>query len=339
MGSRVMRLEYDDFDRFRASLVGWNSETIQLSPAKLKLNYYRILFDTMAISRISINCQISERITVEPNWFRLIVNMTPYVYCGISVPAGSLTIYGPGRDYRTTLPDHAECLEFLLPSALLHSVGLALADACPRQLEPERCVIDLTDLNIRAFRALAENPFFQTMLDLDTETGERWAAAIRERSVSLLTAILRQTEFHGLPKRRKPIQGWPLVARALAYVDQHRYDHVSVTDISTQLGCSCRALQFAFQDALRMTPNQYLVVRRLHLARSALLAGRSGGVTRVAADHHFFHFGRFSHYYQTLFGELPSETLQRGRTPPAMRPAHDRSQDGAEWLDVRAAVR
>src|SRR5690606_8579157 len=94
----------------------------------------------------------------------------------------------------------------------------------------------------------------------------------------------------------------------------HRYEHVSVSDLSAALGYSARALQFAFQDMLGVSPHQYLLFRRLHLARSALLSGEAGGVTRIAAEHHFFHFGRFSQYYQVRFGESPSEAIARART-------------------------
>jgi transcriptional regulator GlxA family with amidase domain len=34
-------------------------------------------------------------------------------------------------------------------------------------------------------------------------------------------------------------------------------------------------------------------------------------VTQVASDQGFMHFGRFSQYYRSLFGELPSDTLRR----------------------------
>lgn len=311
MGSRVVKLEFDNFDRFRETLVGWDDEITQLSPGRLCLSYNQIIFENLTLTRLRLNRHVSDRLTVDPGLFRFVVCFNTQVFSGIPVPAGSMVIFGRGREYRNVLCEGHDALELTVTSALLHSLGVTLVDACPRQLSPERCVIPLADHQIRAFRALAENPFFVSKLD--PVTGHRWAAAIRDHSISLLTEVVRAAQFSKEEKRQKPIQGWPLTSRALSFIDQHRYEHIAVGDISEALGCTCRALQFAFQDALKTTPNQYLLARRLHLARSALLGGLCGSVTRVATDHHFFHFGRFSQYYQTLFAERPSETLQRAK--------------------------
>jgi transcriptional regulator GlxA family with amidase domain len=61
-----------------------------------------------------------------------------------------------------------------------------------------------------------------------------------------------------------------------------------------------------------MGPIRYLALRRMHLARRALLqADSSTTVTRVATDHGFWELGRFSVAYRALFDESPSESLRR----------------------------
>ena len=62
-----------------------------------------------------------------------------------------------------------------------------------------------------------------------------------------------------------------------------------------------------------MGPIRYLTLRRMNLARAALLRADANktNVTRVVTDHGFWELGRFSVAYRTLFGELPSETLRR----------------------------
>ena len=71
-----------------------------------------------------------------------------------------------------------------------------------------------------------------------------------------------------------------------------------------------------------MGPARYLWLRRLHLARRALLLASEGGatVTSVAMAHGFWELGRFSVGYRALFGESPSATLRRpADDPPAPR--------------------
>ena len=53
---------------------------------------------------------------------------------------------------------------------------------------------------------------------------------------------------------------------------------------------------------------------RLQLVRDELLrSGEETQVTTVALRHGFSHLGRFSAFYQSTFGEVPSATLRRSR--------------------------
>ena len=74
-----------------------------------------------------------------------------------------------------------------------------------------------------------------------------------------------------------------------------------------------RTLRKCTQQHLGMSPHQYLVLRRIHLARRALLRGDPGDatVTSIATNHGFWELGRFAVVYRSLFGESPSATLRR----------------------------
>ncbi len=67
-----------------------------------------------------------------------------------------------------------------------------------------------------------------------------------------------------------------------------------------------------------MPPGRFLKLLRLNRVRRDLIrescAERS--VTSLAITHGFTELGRFAGEYRALFGELPSETLQRPRLSP-----------------------
>jgi transcriptional regulator GlxA family with amidase domain len=73
-------------------------------------------------------------------------------------------------------------------------------------------------------------------------------------------------------------------------------------------------LQTGFRQWRATTPNAFLRKIRLQLVRDELLrSGEETQVTRVALRHGFSHLGRFSAFYQSTFGEVPSATLRRSR--------------------------
>jgi AraC-like DNA-binding protein len=86
-----------------------------------------------------------------------------------------------------------------------------------------------------------------------------------------------------------------------------------LTEICAAIGVAERTLRASCEEHLGMGPIRYLTLRRMHLARRALLRSDSSKatVTQIATDHGFWELGRFSVAYHTLFGEPPSETLRR----------------------------
>jgi AraC family transcriptional regulator, ethanolamine operon transcriptional activator len=108
-----------------------------------------------------------------------------------------------------------------------------------------------------------------------------------------------------------------LAQRALALVATRLDDPPTVAELCQHLGVSRRTLQNCFHATWGMGPLAWLNVLRLNLVRSRLKTAQS--VTEAATHLGFWHFGHFAHSYQTLFGELPSQTLRRNQedTHPA----------------------
>jgi AraC-like DNA-binding protein len=88
-----------------------------------------------------------------------------------------------------------------------------------------------------------------------------------------------------------------------------------IPELCKAIGASDRTLRLCCQEQLGMSPKQYLLLRRMHLARRALRDSAPGEttVTDIATRHGFWQFGRFAGEYRSLFGEAPSATLHRPR--------------------------
>jgi AraC-like DNA-binding protein len=82
--------------------------------------------------------------------------------------------------------------------------------------------------------------------------------------------------------------------------------------VCADLGVPVRTLTLCCQEYLGMSPIRYLGLRRMTLARTALLrAEPSTTITTVALNFGFVQLGRFAVNYRSLFGESPRATLAK----------------------------
>jgi AraC-like DNA-binding protein len=106
-----------------------------------------------------------------------------------------------------------------------------------------------------------------------------------------------------------------------------------LAEICTAIGVSERTLRVCCHDHFGMGPIRYLWLRRMHLARHALMRADSttSTVTEIATEFGFWELGRFSVAYRALFGETPSASLRR---PPEDLPT---SQNPLAFADSEYA--
>jgi len=136
------------------------------------------------------------------------------------------------------------------------------------------------------------------------------ARALESKLVHAMIACLTE---NSRAERSSATQRHALVMERLeGFLATHMSVPVYVAEICMAINVSERTLRACCQEHLGMGPMKYLWLRRMHLARRALRQAAPGTstVTRVAADHGFWEFGRFSVEYRALFGESPLATLR-----------------------------
>ena len=104
-----------------------------------------------------------------------------------------------------------------------------------------------------------------------------------------------------------------IIRRLEEFLAENLFQPLYLAEICAATGASERSLRTCCLEHFGMGPVQYLWLRRMHLARRALLMATSdiSTVTQTAMDHGFWEAGRFSAQYRGLFGEPPSVTLHR----------------------------
>lgn len=100
--------------------------------------------------------------------------------------------------------------------------------------------------------------------------------------------------------------------RAIAFIDDHADEPITVAEIAEAAHVGIRSLQYAFRRHLATTPLAYLrKVRLAHAHHDLVTADPLGGttVTEVAARWGFASPGRFAALYQDTYGRVPSKSL------------------------------
>lgn len=89
----------------------------------------------------------------------------------------------------------------------------------------------------------------------------------------------------------------------------------TIGDLCASLHISRRTLNHAFKQVLNTTPVIYMRNIRLHKVRAELqqTPDKVMSIAHVATRWGFWHMSLFSRYYRELFGECPSDTLDRSR--------------------------
>jgi AraC-like DNA-binding protein/CheY-like chemotaxis protein len=125
----------------------------------------------------------------------------------------------------------------------------------------------------------------------------------------------------------------PLVARAIAFIDEHYRDHTLRSTLAAELGAPPTVLSAAFRRATGETPTDYLrSVRLTHAA--VLLVDTKKRIKEIRWDVGYNDDSNFTHDFTQRFGTSPLEYRKRGVHPatPIAReqPPQDRRNPSAQ---------
>ncbi len=105
-----------------------------------------------------------------------------------------------------------------------------------------------------------------------------------------------------------------IIARFEKLLASHSARQLKIPEFCNVIGVSERTLRTCCAEFLGMSPNRYLRLRYLNMARAALrCADSKETVAELARRFGFWELGRFAGIYRTVFGETPSTTLRSAR--------------------------
>jgi AraC-like DNA-binding protein len=219
---------------------------------------------------------------------------------GVQISPGEVLSLGPGMQshHRTSGPN--EFVSLTLDATELNRAAIELAG---RDLTPAAGMLSVIDAATRVSKTTPE-------VFSSPQASRALEQALLQPMIECL--LHREARREASPRRRRAA----LAKRFEAAVEANLDQPLSIADICRTLGIPERSLRNLCQEQLGMSPVRFLALRRLHLARQALLRAdhHSTTVTQIAMDHGVWELGRFAVTYKALFGESPSATLHRRPT-------------------------
>lgn len=231
------------------------------------------------------------------------------VFNGVAARPGDIAQLPPGRDFTHRVSDSPHWGAVSLPPLDLAELGAAFAgrDLTPRPgaapIAPAPAAMaQLLRLHSAAEYLAKSTP--EIIAHPDSARG------LEQAMVGALVECISGSDVQNDSVSRH--RHGAIMRRFYATLEERGDEAAYVAEICVAMGVAHRTLRLCCQQYLGMGPKQFLVRRRMHLARRAL---RQGGavkttVTDTASRFGFWEFGRFAVAYKSMFGESPSATLR-----------------------------
>lgn len=305
---------YNDFDAFTQDVSSFDGRILLNHPCRSEWSISHI--DLGGI-HIQIGLVGSGNIVEGKSWDGFMLYLPLTGACrktinGEEIGKHSFLMFEPGSEhYLCSASEHSWCSIFV-PTDVWTRAGY------PYELrsggEKGRCRVTRPDRLIDAqTRSLVRDIEFAagTCPNFETTQAATVAAAKAADLVSLFAGARRNGEPHRCGRPRIPRQ--EIIRRCTALLEEREGEHVSTMELAAKAEVSERTLETAFKEYFGEAPTRYLQLRQLHQIHRALRTAYADetSVTKVLMDHGEYELGRTAGRYHQLYGELPSQTLQR----------------------------
>ncbi|MBW2495864.1 MAG: helix-turn-helix domain-containing protein [Deltaproteobacteria bacterium] len=314
---RVGEIVAGDIEELNYAVWPWELDMSQLSLGQLDAHLNFVQLDGILVNRERWSHRVFATGATPPGYLALVGPRTErtFKWCGDEIDSLHVACEFGKTATEFLAPDRSDHWVLLVPlDRITDRIGeAALADAAR-----QRHVLPCDPVISRAIRARVEAVHGTFGRQEDLLDDRRLVDAAVSDLLDSVGTLLIGAHPEGGPST--PRKRYLACRRALHLVDQltHR---ISVLELAKAVGVSRRVLERGFHETVGVSPQQYMRWHRLNCLHRELRAGRSPNatVTQLGARWGFSELGRMAGEYRQLFGELPSETLDRDRVLPNTR--------------------
>jgi len=225
---------------------------------------------------------------------------------GKSLDCRSIFLLDSQSECQTVTSQDTHVLSMHIAKSSLLETGRDLFETWEWRAGRDGTLIEYGGTQVQHLRSLMHAAIYQPV-------NGHWQMEQASTLLSVLAAIINQGfGAQAQTKHTSAAESLRTIRCAREFVEANLTEPIQINEICSQSATSVSKLERTFRRELRMSPSQYILVRRLDVARRELKLASSNGnqIARIATDCGFNHLGRFAGAYRTQFGELPSETVR-----------------------------
>ncbi|MBV8416679.1 MAG: helix-turn-helix domain-containing protein [Verrucomicrobia bacterium] len=308
---------FTDSDHLSAAVRHANLELVQQGCGRFRGDLSLAALGSTTVQFIHLNQTSMSRAANASDRLALLIQLGGSQAClwnGYASQGSTIITYGPGHEHFGAEPREFACAFISIP---LERMELLL-DRC------HRAVIGQLQSGCHQLQVPAIH-FFEIEKRLT-----QLQALIESKPALLNSATVRQMFEHSLEESllaiiHRATQGVSdqdpkdhenfgcIVRRTEEFLESHPDQPIHLIQLCAAIGVSPGLLRLAFRELLRIDPRRYLLLYRLHRARTALLSSDPSqtSVEIVARSWGFWSRLQFEAEYRWMFAELPSRTLAR----------------------------
>ncbi|MBI2738851.1 MAG: AraC family transcriptional regulator [Rhodospirillales bacterium] len=302
---------FTDPDDFRAGLPGPDFDLVLTGSERFKARLTWLRTAELCVMEIVERASRIAFLSLPPGSILVSFPLSgdpPMVWNGEALRPGQLVLHGASDEFHQRIAGAARWgMAWLSRSTLLtHGRALLGADL----VLPTTAMVQAPSGGTARFRRLHAQACRLVQSKPDVASHPEVTRALKQDLVhALIDALAGNEPQDGDLKRWRHADVMSRFEQVLACRPDRS---LSMADLCAAIGVPERTLRMRCSEFLGMSPLAYVRLRRLNLARRALLRtdAATTSVTGVARKFGFSELGRFATAYRATFGEAPSATLR-----------------------------
>lgn len=300
----VLDVYYDDYDAMMKSAENWEHHcTYQLLPYAFKGHHQLLQFHSMQLGYIQRPGGFMTNVSSPKDCFSFgVIEECRDKACfdSMKLQAGDIVFLDASRPLNFMTNNAIKLCVVNLQTENLGALLPKISEALYHTIKDTNGVMSKTlrDMWIQ----------FTEQSNLEKDKEEAFGEAEKKINHLLMKLLTEQT-----PELPKLTKGERTVLKIRDQVYNHMDAKINIDSLAKQHQISKKTLHNSFKSLFGFTPDHFLRQLKLNLVHNELKKSnpKQSTVLRIAQKWGFMHMGNFSGYYSKLFGENPSQTLQK----------------------------